>query len=278
MVNATSQVFDQLASRESDLRSLITNFNVTAGAFADESQNLEATLSELAPFAEDSQEQLARINTTFPPLRAFARALTPGVKELPATIRAGNPWLDQTRLLLRKNELGSLVNNLRIATPQLASGTNSLNGLLSQLELTSDCVTNVLVPTGDVVINDQFGTGATNYQEFFYGVAAQAGEGANFDGNGSYLRIQPAGGNLQVSTPVPGGNPGLPGITGPDNVLYGNTVTPPVGTQPLKPSKKPPVKTDQACYKQDVSDLNGPLGGIGGPNPAVDGGQNAVIP
>jgi ABC-type transporter Mla subunit MlaD len=278
MVNATSQVFSQLASRESDLRSLITNFNVTTGAFAAESQNLEATLSELAPFAEDSQEQLAVINTTFPPLRAFSRALTPGVKELPATIRAGNPWLEQARLLLRPSELGGIVNDLRIATPQLASGTNSLNSLLGELSLTSRCVSNVLDPTGDIVINDQFATGATNFREFFYGAAAQAGEGSNFDGNGSMLRIQPAGGPLQASTPVPGGFATIPGISPGDNVNYGNTITPPIGTQPLKPSGKPPIKTNVACHTQDVPDLNGPLGGIGAPNPAVDGGQNAVIP
>lgn len=278
LVDATGKVFSELASRESDLRDLITNFNITTGAFAAESQNLEATLAQLAPLAADAQGQLAEINTTFPPLRAYARALIPGVKELPATIRAGNPWLIQARALLQPEELGGVVSDLRIATPELAAGTYNLDGMLQQLGLTSTCITDVLDPTGDVVINDAFGTGATNFKEIFYGLAAQAGEGANFDGNGPFLRIQPAGGQLQVSTPVPGGLPGIPGVSGGDNVLYGNTVTPPIGTQPLKPSGKPPVKTDAACHRQAIPDLNGPLGGIGAPNPAVDGGQNAVIP
>ena len=278
LISSTSQVFSQLASRESDLRGLITSFNTTTGAFADESQNLEQTLVQLAPFAEDAQGQLVRINAAFPPLRAFSRALTPGVKELPATIRAGNPWLQQAMPLLRQGELGGIVRDLRFATPQLASGTNSLKGLLAQLGQTSNCVSNVLVPTGDIVINDQFQTGSSNYKEFFYGVAAQAGEGANFDGNGQFLRIQAGGGPLQASMDIPGGNPGIPGVTAPDNVLYGNTITPPIGTQPLKPSKKPPVRTDVQCATQDIPDLNGPLGGIGGPSPAVDGGANSVIP
>lgn len=278
LIAATGRVFGELASRESDLRDLITNFNITTGAFASESQSLEATLSQLAPLATDAQGQLAEINKSFPPLRAFARALIPGVKELPATIRAGNPWLIQARALLQPQELGGIAHDLRVATPELAAGTYNLTGMLTQLGLTSRCVTDVLDPTGDVVINDAFSTGATNFKELFYGLAAQAGEGANFDGNGSFLRIQPAGGQLQVSTPVPGGLPGIPGVSGGDNVLYGNTVTPPIGTQPLKPSSKPPVKTNVACHTQDVPDLNGPLGGIGAPNPAVDGGQNAVIP
>ncbi len=278
MVDSLGVVFSELASRESELRDLITNFNVATGAFAAESRSLEDTLAELAPLAENAQGQLAEINTTFPPLRAYARALLPGVKELPATIRAGNPWLDQARLLLRPQELGGIAHDLRIATPPLAAGTVSLTDMLQQLGLTSNCVTNVLDPTGDVVISDPFSTGATNFKEFFYGLAAQAGEGANFDGNGAFLRIQPAGGPLQASTPVPGGLASIPGISPGDDVLYGNTIVAPIGTQPLKPSKKPPIRTDVACEKQGVPDLNGPLASVGPPNPAVDGGQNGVIP
>lgn len=267
LITSSAQVFEQLASQESNLRELITNFSVTTGAFADESENLEQTLVQLAPTAEQAQQQLIEINRAFPPLRAFSRELTPGIRELPATIRAGNPWLLQARELLQPDELGGLVNDLRIATPELAGGTNNLIGLFSQLRLTSRCVSNVLVPTGDVVITDQFQTGASNYKEFFYGVAAQAGEGANFDGNGQFLRIQPGGGELEVSTPVPGGLAN-------DDVLFGNTISPPIGTQPLKPSKKPPVKLDVPCFTQDVPNLNGPQGGIGAPNPAVTGGVN----
>ncbi len=44
--------------------------------------------------------------------------------------------------------------------------------------------------------------------------------------------------------------------------------TEPIGTQPLKPSKPPPVRTDVACSKQDVPDLNGSQAAIGGPSVA----------
>ena len=275
LIRSAGTVFAKLASRESELSELITSFSVTTGAFADESANLEETLVQLAPTVEQAQSQLVDINAAFPPLRAFARELTPGVKELPATIRAGNPWLIQTRQLLQRDELGGLVNDLRIATPDLAQGTSNLGGLFDQLGLLSRCTTNVLVPAGDTVINDQFATGDSNFNEFLYGVAAQSGEGASFDGNGQFLRIQPAGGDLEVSTPVPGGlnNP----FTGPDNVNFGNTVTPPLGTQPLKPAKKTEVKLDDPCFRQDPPDLNGPQAAIGDPNPAVTGDQNAAI-
>ena len=68
-----------------------------------------------------------------------------------------------------------------------------------------------------MVITDQFATGQSNFSEFLYGLAAQAGEGGNFDGNGQFLRIQPGGGPIAVSEPVPDGEPDAP-----DNVNYGN--------------------------------------------------------
>jgi phospholipid/cholesterol/gamma-HCH transport system substrate-binding protein len=273
LISSAGTVFDKLASSESELSDLVTNFSITTGAFADESVALQNTLSELAPTVEQAQGQLVEIDKTFPPLRTFARALTPGVKELPATIRAGTPWLEQTHLLLQQDELGGLANTLRLATPDLAAGTYNLNGLFDQLGLLSRCTSNVLVPTGDEVITDQFQTGSSNFKEFLYGLAAQAGEGANFDGNGQFLRVQPAGGDLQVETPVPGG---LNFPPSPDNVLYGNTVAAPIGTQPLKPKKPTPVNIDAPCYQQSIPSLNGPQGGVGAPNPAVDGGTNAV--
>ncbi len=264
LITASGTVFSELASQESDLSDLITNLSITTGAFADESQSLQETLAQLAPTLEQGRGQLVEINKTFPPLRTFARSLTPGVRELPATIRAGNPWLVQANQLLTQGELGGIANDLRIATPNLARGTQNLIGLFNQLGLTSRCVSDVLVPTGNVVINDQFGTGEENYKEFFYGAAAQAGEGANFDGNGQFLRIQPGGGPVQVSTPIPGGNALLQ-----DDVLYGNTITAPTGTQPLKPAKAPEVNLTTPCYTNDLSALNGPQAAVGAPNPAA---------
>jgi ABC-type transporter Mla subunit MlaD len=269
LVTATGRVFDELASSESDLSGLITNFNITTRAFNDESANLEETLVQLAPTVEQAQEQFVDINSAFPPLRAFARDLTPSVKELPGTIRAGNPWLAQTQQLLARDELGGIVRDLSIAQPYLAQGTANLSGAFGQLRPFGRCVADTLAPTGEVAITDQFATGQSNWDEFLFSLPTLAGTGSNFDGNGEFLRIQPGGGPVEVSTEVAGGDPGIPGVTQPDNVNYGNTIAAPIGTQPLKPAKKPPVKTDQACFKQAVPNLNGPQGGIGAPNPAV---------
>ena len=53
----------------------------------------------------------------------------------------------------------------------------------------------VVLPTGDVVIQDEFTTGVENYKEFFYTLVGLAGEGQNFDGNGMYVRFQTGGGS-----------------------------------------------------------------------------------
>lgn len=268
LILSTSRVFEELSSRESELSDLITNFSVATGAFADESEALESTLAQLAPTVEQAQTQLVEINSTFPPLRAFARELTPGVRELPATIEAGTPWLIQADRLLQPDELGGIAKDLAIATPTLSRGTANLGGLFDELGLLSRCASNVLAPAGDLAINSQFSTGSTNYEEFLYGLAANAGVTGNFDGNGALLRIQTGGGPVSVSTPIPNGNDSP---FGPDNVNYGNTIQAPIGTQPLKPSSKPPIRTDVPCYTQDVPAVNGPQATVGAPNPVAYG-------
>lgn len=262
LIRSGGDVFGELAERESDLRGLINNLSITTGAFAAESANLERSLTELAPTVEQADGQLAEVNAGFPALRAYSRALIPGVEELPATIAAGTPWLRQADQLMRKRELGGVVRDLHAATPRLARGTSELGGMLRQLRLSSRCVTDVLDPTGDIVINDDFATGQPNFNEFLYGLAAQAGEGANFDGNGQFLRVQPGGGPVEAQTPIPGGNATLQ-----DNINFGNTIAPPLGTQPLKPAKAPPTRTDVACHTNPVPNLNGPQAAVGPPNP-----------
>ncbi len=268
LINSTGVVFQKLASRESELSDLITNFSVTTGALAAESNALEQTLAELAPTLERAQPDLVAFNKTLPPLRAFARELTPGVKELPATIKAGNPWLRQTIQLLQPAELGRTSHLLAATQPNLTSGTNSLNGFLPQLNTTSRCVSKVLVPAGDIVVNDQFSTHSSNYLDFFYAAAGQNGIGANFDGNGQMLRTQFGGGPQLVSTPIAGATntPGFPPIT----PLWGYSIESPTGTQPQRPSSDPPIRTDVKCPSNDLPNVNGSdLSQVGAPSPTA---------
>src|SRR5918996_3648258 len=264
LIAANRRVFGALLSREEQLKDLITNFNTTTGALAAESENLSATVRELAPTLEQGEPSLRHLSESLPPLRTFARALEPSIAELPGTIDASGPWLRQTRKLLRERELGGLAKILREAQPKLASATRTGIGLLRENGLVARCGSEVLVPTGNTVIDDAggaypFSTGQRTYREFFYTAAQQAGAGSSFDGNGSFLRIQPGGGDVLTSTNNP--DPQNPVSNG---TLFSPTIAPPLGTRPNLPaSPKPPFETGRACHENPVPDLNGTNGGPG---------------
>ncbi|CAN5574532.1 hypothetical protein BH10ACT11_BH10ACT11_03090 [soil metagenome] len=264
LIRAQASLFGQLDKTDGDLPDLISNFNTTASALADESANVSATLREAAPTLEQAKPQLAAVSDSLPPLRALALTLEPSLRPLPGTIKAGTPWLIQARALLKQNELGGTAKQLRAITPALARTASDTPELFNQSGLLARCVTNVLEPAGNVVINDPFSTGQSNFDDFFYSLVQQAGESQNADGNGQYLRLQAGGGPQLVQSANPGG-------VFQQTKLFGNTIQPLQGVQPALPAKQPPYRTDVPCYTQDVPDINGPAAAAGAPNPEVVG-------
>jgi virulence factor Mce-like protein len=249
LIDGTARTAGALIRHETQLKDLITNFNRTTAAFATESGNLQATIRLLPPTLENANRAFASLNAAFPPTRAFAREILPGVRETPATIDASFPWVAQTRKLVSASELGGLVKELSPATRDLARLTDASIDLLPQTTLTSRCARQVLLPTGDIVIRDEFETGVENYKEFMYGLVGLSGEGQNFDGNGYYVRFQPGGGADAISLGSAGGGSG---------VIFGNNVAVPLGNRPFYPGKRPPYKPDVPCHTNKLPDLNGP--------------------
>ncbi|MGZ5312020.1 MAG: MlaD family protein [Solirubrobacterales bacterium] len=260
LIFSGNRVFNALLARESQLQDLITNLNITAGAFAAESENVSETVRLLAPTLRVARPSLLHTNQTLPYLRAFARDVEPGIRELPATIAVSGPWLKQTRKLLRRDELGRLAYQLSLTGEPAAQAAVAGPGLFRQTELLSRCVSNVLIPTGDVVINDAFDLGVPGYKEFAYAVTGYAGETQNYDGNGPYIRYQTGGGPLLLGSQIPGG-----GFE--NDAQYGRAVAPAIGTQPVM-GNKPPYRTDVPCYVNAIPDLNGPAAAIGPPSPS----------
>ena len=256
LLDGVARTSAALTRHEPQLKDLITNFNATMEAFASESGNLQASIRELGPTLESANSALASLNAAFPPTRAFAREILPGVRETPATIEASFPWIAQTRRLVSAQELGGLVEQLAPATRDLARLTDAAIELLPQTTLTSRCARQVLLPTGDVVIRDEFTTGAENYKEFFWGLVALAGEGANFDGNGPYVRFQTGGGSRAITVGQPGVGAGQ---------LLGNNIAVPLGNRPAYPGRRPPYRPDVACHTNRLPDLNGPAAAKTGP-------------
>jgi len=261
LISGTARTFGALSVHEQQLRDLVTNWNQFTGALAAESENLGRTFEDLPPTLETTRTSLANLSDTLPALRRWAIEFRPAVAELPATIAAANPWLDQAEPLLSKPEAGGLVELVRRATPDLAAAGQAGLSTLPQIYQLSRCTSDVLVPTGNQVIQDRFSTGQPNYREFFYTTVNLAGESQNFDGNGPYLRLQTGNGDLTASQTDPNGNLQT------DKTLWAHTTLPPLGTQPGF-GPKPPYRPDVKCYTNDVPDVNSGLGAVGPPSPA----------
>jgi len=249
LIRGTAATADALDRNEGALQDLITNLNLTTATFAGESDNLRRSIRELAPTLRNANAAFTSLNDAFPPTRAFAREILPGVRETPATIDAAFPWIEQTRKLVGKPELGGLAEELSPATRDLAKLIDRAEQLLPQTDLAAKCVRDVVLPAGDLVVHDEFNDGAENYKEFFYALVGIAGEGQNSDGNGMYVRFQTGGGTHTVSLGSKSSSSGQ---------LFGNDVEVPLGNRPAYPGRRPPYNPTFPCYKNPLPDVNGP--------------------
>jgi phospholipid/cholesterol/gamma-HCH transport system substrate-binding protein len=269
LVESTGRVTKALARNEQSLQGFITNFNTTLAALASRRTELKQTIGQLGPTLEHTNSALTSLNASFPNTRAFAREILPGVKETPATIDAAEPWIAQTRKLLGPNELGGLAKELKPTTVDLARLADGSLTALPQADLVSQCVTHMILPVGDIKIQDgQFTSNEENYKEFWYAMVGLAGESQNFDGNGHYVRFQVGGGSQTISTGKYGGNTG--------EKLFANVNEAPLGTRPAYPGKRSPYNHSAPCKDQKLPDLNGAKtgaadGGGGSPAPASTG-------
>ncbi len=242
-----------LVNNEGALKDLVSNFNTTMAAFASEQSNLRRSIALLPQVLDQLKPTLDNLNASFPPTRAFAREVLPGVRETPATIDAAFPWVRETTKLMSPAELQGLVKDLRPAVASLSSVTDDALVLLPQVDLVSRCMTGIILPTGDVPIDDPpLSTGIENYKEFFQTLTGLSSEAQNFDGNGPMVRFQTGGGRNTFST-------GPTTLGGPQ--LFGNPATTPLGTRPARPAKKPPYNRKKACYTNDRPNLKAKTAG-----------------
>ncbi len=254
LISGQQRIFAALSKNEGQLKDLITNFNITMGALASEESNLRATVRLLPRVLEAANPTLDSLNAAFPATRAWALEMIPGVRETPATLEAGFPWIRQTRALLGPSELQGLVDALQPAVADFAEFTDGQVDLLPVLDRFNRCQLQVILPTGEARIDDgALSTGLRNYQEFFQTMVGLSGESSNFDGNGSYTRFQSAGGGYKVQTP-PVGNF--------REGLFGSAAAPPLGTRPAR-GPKPPYRPNEACHLQTPPDLNAAKIGAG---------------
>ena len=223
------------------LKSLITDFNTTAGAFAREDDNLRAAIAELPRTLRAAMPALAALNASFPPLRAFARDLRPGVRSSGPALDASIPLVRQLRGLVSKPEARGLARDLSPTVPALSRLSRRGVPLARQNRLLASCQNETVIPwSHDKVGDEQFPALGPVYTEAPKAFPGLAGESRSGDANGQWFRVLASGGTNLVQL--------SPGV-------FGTTANPILGANPPKPKTRPPLDESKPCETQQPPDL-----------------------
>ncbi len=244
-----------LGAHPENLQSLITNFNVTADAFARQNVALQSAVAELPRTLAAAIPAFNALNAAFPPVRELARTLKPGVVSAGRAIDASLPFVTQLRQLVQPSELGGLASDLSRAVPPLASLTaESIPLMRDGVRPASSCLATVVHPWSELTIPDPHFNASNGfpprkvYVEAVDYLPGLAGESRNFDANGAYIRVVLTAGSLTYSL-----QPGA----------FGQAVAPLTATQPtLSPGgRRPPLEPNVPCETQPpIRTLSAPTG------------------
>ena len=221
VLRGQQRVAAALADNPQELSELVTDLNVTAGAFGRQDAALAASVPALRDTLREGYPALGALNDALPTLRVFSREALPGVRSSVATLDAAIPWIVQARALVAPEELRGLSADLRQAVPSLVKLNGRLIPALRQLRALSSCTSNVLVPfvespipsieagNSDQLVREQI-------MRSFVGLA---GESRNNDANTPVFHIQGVSpGNLTAGRLEPAAppNPNTPPEHRPD--------------------------------------------------------------
>jgi ABC-type transporter Mla subunit MlaD len=256
LVAGIGKVTSGLNVHEQQLGELIGNFNTFFAAFASESSALRATVAELPSSLTSIDRGLASLNASFPPTRAFAHDILPGVRATNATVAAALPWIEQVKASLAPSELGGVAKGLAAAMPALASLEAEQVPLFKQTELFNKCLTKVFYPAGNTKLQDGSSTsGVENYKEFWYSLVGLGSIGQHFDGNGLMAKFMVGNSGQTLRSQ----HVGVLGSKVKGLQLLGRSPLAPQGTRPAYPAEEPPYQPLVPCYTQALPNFNGPL-------------------
>lgn len=267
LIRGQAKVFKALARNPETLKSLVTNFNVTAAAFAREDEALQATIPALDKVLRVGSPALESLNNALPSLRAFSRDALPGTKSSGPTIDASMPFIRQARQLVAESELKGLAADLRSAIPDLVQLQERSVGFFEQTRLLSSCQNQVLLPFAQEPIPEpQFpdNTGEPFYMQSSRGLVGLAGESRITDAQTPMFHVQASGGPFSVQ---------LGDVGGED--AFAQAPFPIEGVNPIKPDKRPSFRPDVPCETQEPPNLES-RPGEGEPSPRVD--ESKVVP
>jgi virulence factor Mce-like protein len=239
------------------LKSLITDFNTTARAFAVRDDQLQEAVAELPRTLRAAQPALAALNRAFPPLKRFVADLRPGVRSSGPTLDASLPFAKEVRGLLSAAELRGLSRDLRPVVPSLTSLSKRSVPLLEQNRLASSCNNEVVLPWSKQTIQDEaFPAVGPVFQDSLKGLPGLAGESRSGDANGQWFRVLVSGGTYV--TPLGEGQMLLT-----DTPIGGVNPPPPAGG-------RSPLRNDVPCETQEAPDLRSRPGAPPAPSRKVN--------
>jgi phospholipid/cholesterol/gamma-HCH transport system substrate-binding protein len=254
LMRGQAKTFRALATNEQALKDLVTDFNVTAAAFAREDVALEQSIPALRDVLRAANPALRSLNASFPSLRAFAREALPGVRSSGPAIDASLPLVRQARRLVSERELKGLSRDLRATVPPLVRLNRATIPFLAENRALSACQNEVLVPFATTVAPDP---DFPENSKPFYKAAPQslvglAGESRLADASTPLFHAQFFGGATTVINNIAG-----------LGTVFGQAGFPVEGTRPANPTgnRRSPFRPDIPCETQEPPDLNAARGG-----------------
>ena len=218
VLKGQQKTFAALVKDENALKGLVTNFNVTAAAFAREDVALAQSVPALRDTLRIGYPALGSLDTALPHLRAFAHDALPGVRSSDPTLAASIPFITQARLLMSEDELRGTARVLRQTIPDLVRFDKTSVPLLRESRALSACTNNVLVPLMDLKIpNPETGNEAENSDQpvraqLQRGMPGLSGESRLSDGNNQFFHAAATapGNRVRPGPPPDGGSMPMP--------------------------------------------------------------------
>ena len=242
----TERIVRALNSKRDQLGSLISSFNVTAGALASRSGQLRASLRGLSATLGETSPALTDISASLPELKRFANQVRPLLRRTPQTLDLAAPLLVQLDALLQARELPALLTSARPAVSALRAVETPLTELLAKVTPVTDCVRDHATPVLKSKVGDgQLSTNLPVYKELLDSLVGLASSSQDFDGNGASVRYNGGYGEQLVSTGrLPSGDR-----------LFGTRAAPLLGSRPRPPAEQPPFRPDVPCTSQGLPKL-----------------------
>ena len=261
LVAGAGRTFGALARHEADLQGLIVNFDTFTGALAAQStEPLDDGANGSAPTLQIGRKSLVSLNSTLPPLRAWAIEFRPAVAELPGLIsaaetvaRAGAAAALRQGGRRRRQAAAGIDARARRRGPGGQSEHDPAEQPaqpLHQQGLRADRQRDDRRPLPD--------------RPQLPRVLLLPGQLRRLEPELRRQRATTCGSSPAAATPWSSRKP-RQATSRTDKQNWAHTVEPPIGLQPQL-GGRPPKKPEVRCSTQPVPDVNGPLGQVGPPS------------